>query len=239
MERSNLKTLSAERSDSKPKNEGEGMNVEMIKALIAAKKEFPVIKRLGKNDYYNTSFADLEDIHKAIDPVLVKHGFLITQTLGSGDGFSFLTTTLHHLDGGSVESKVMIPIDQNIQNVGSAITYMRRYSISALLTLITEEDVDGATQDGANKGGTKENKTSPTPHAKKSVENDDSTVLTWGKFKDQKLGSIKTGDLGSYIHSLEAMASKNGEVLRGNAVSLKTYYEKRKAHEQDTADIPF
>lgn len=217
------------------------MNVEMIKALIAAKKEFPPIKRLGKNDYYDTSFADLEDIHKAIDPVLAKHGFLITQTLGSADGFSFLTTKLHHLDGASVESKVMIPIDQNIQNVGSAITYMRRYSISALLTLITEEDVDGGTQGegGHDMGGTKEKKNPPTPHAKKSVENNDNTVLTWGKFKDQRLGSIKTGDLGSYIHSLEAMASKNGEVLRGNAVSLKNYYEKRRAHEQDTADIPF
>ena len=94
---------------------------------------------------YNYTYSNLNTIFDTIKPLLKKHGLSFTQPL---DG-SKLKTIIFHVDSGeTLESSVDIPQDVTLkgmntfQIMGSAITYYRRYSLSAALGLITDKDID-------------------------------------------------------------------------------------------------
>lgn len=112
-------------------------------ALAAFQQEVPTIKKNATG--YGYKFADLEEITGVIKPLLKKHGLGYSQPL---DGTRLKTILFHSDSGESLESSVDIPqgIELKGQNAfqvrGSAITYLRRYSLSSLLGLVTDEDAD-------------------------------------------------------------------------------------------------
>jgi hypothetical protein len=118
---------------------------ELYKALAAFQAEVPNIYKNAKGYGYN--FADLDAINLAIKPLLTKHGLGYAQPL---DGFNLKTIIFHVESGESIESSVAIPQGVQLakmnefQVLGSAITYLRRYSLSSILGLITDEDADAA-----------------------------------------------------------------------------------------------
>ena len=66
-----------------------------------------------------------------------------------------VTTRLIDKSGEWYEDTVQIPADRaNAQGVGSAITYAKRYALSAMLGIVTDEDTDGnMPQTPSNKSG--------------------------------------------------------------------------------------
>lgn len=115
----------------------------LLKSLAAFQNEVPVIHEDTKG--YNYTYSNLNTIFDTIKPLLKKHGLSFTQPL---DG-SKLKTIIFHVDSGeTLESSVDIPQDVTLkgmntfQIMGSAITYYRRYSLSAALGLITDKDID-------------------------------------------------------------------------------------------------
>ena len=115
----------------------------IYKALAEFQQEVKPIHQSSKG--YGYTYASLGSIFKVINPLLRNHGLGFTQLL-NGDG---LKTVIFHLESGeSLESNMNI--QQNVQLakmntfqvLGSAITYYRRYSISAALGLITDSDID-------------------------------------------------------------------------------------------------
>lgn len=124
---------------------------ELAKALAEAQAEFPAIPKgrtanlqLKSGGSYSYNYADLADIFTAIRKPLQKHGLSVSQTFDNGDGCTYLVTTLLHAEGGSLGGKMPVPWDGNPQQIGSAITYMRRYALCAILGIVAEEDDDGA-----------------------------------------------------------------------------------------------
>lgn len=117
----------------------------IYKALADFQQEVPTIKKNASG--YNYKFADLEEVVKAISPVLKKHNLGYTQPL---DGTSLKTVLFHTESGEAIESSVEIPQgvelkgQNDFQVLGSAITYLRRYSLSSILGLVTDEDADAA-----------------------------------------------------------------------------------------------
>ena len=118
---------------------------ELYKSLAAFQQEVPNIYKNAKG--YNYKFADLGEINDIIKPLLKKHGLGYAQPL-QGTG---VTTVLFHVDSGeSITSTVEVPQGvklngmNDFQVLGSAITYLRRYSLSSMLGLITDEDADAA-----------------------------------------------------------------------------------------------
>ncbi len=115
-------------------------------ALVAAQSEFPSIPKNAQG--YGYKYATLDDILTIVKPVLHKNGLVITQLLEQ-DG---IRTMLLHDSGEYIESWAELPpLSQNknmnaAQAAGAAITYMRRYGISALLNLSVDEDTDGTTR---------------------------------------------------------------------------------------------
>jgi len=118
---------------------------ELYKALAAFQQEVPNIYKNAKG--YNYKFADLGEINEIIKPLLKKNGLGYAQPL-SGTG---VKTIIFHVESGeSIESTVEVPQGvklngmNDFQVLGSAITYLRRYSLSSMLGLITDEDADAA-----------------------------------------------------------------------------------------------
>jgi len=118
---------------------------ELYKALAAFQQEVPNIYKNAKG--YNYKFADLGEINDVIKPLLQKHGLGYSQPLAGNS----VKTILYHIESGeTLESTVDIPqgVKLNSMNdfqvMGSAITYLRRYSLSSMLGLITDEDADAA-----------------------------------------------------------------------------------------------
>lgn len=118
---------------------------ELYKALSAFQQEVPNIYKNAKG--YNYKFADLGEINEIIKPLLKTHGLGYVQPI---DGDSIRTIVFHVESGESIEGSANIPQGvklngmNDFQVLGSAITYLRRYSLSSMLGLITDEDADAA-----------------------------------------------------------------------------------------------
>lgn len=115
----------------------------LFKAISAFQNEVPVIHQ--ESSGYGYTYANLNSIFKIINPLLKKHGLGYSQLL-SGDS---LRTIIFHMETGeTIESSVNILQGVTLakmnpyQVLGSAITYYRRYSLSAALGLITDKDTD-------------------------------------------------------------------------------------------------
>ena len=104
----------------------------IYKALADFQRECPVIFKSTTG--YGYQYADLPAIYETIMPLLKKHGLGFTQLL-QGDS---IETIVFHVDSGEeLKSITNIPQDVELkgmnkfQVLGSAITYLRRYSLSS------------------------------------------------------------------------------------------------------------
>ena len=106
------------------------------KAKIISKKE-----GVAPFEY---KYADLPDIIDAVRPILAAHGLSVGQSVEPlGDELLGVVTRVYH-EAGHVESfgPTPMPAAGDPRTVGSAITYARRYSLSAALGIASDEDTD-------------------------------------------------------------------------------------------------
>ncbi len=125
-------------------------------ALAAAQGKFPAIAKThtatvssekdGKWTKYSYNYADLSDIMSAIRPVLAECSLAVTQPIELREnGTLILRTSILHSDGSAIHSMLPLPAPTGKpQAFGSALTYMRRYALSSLLGIASEEDDDGS-----------------------------------------------------------------------------------------------
>lgn len=115
----------------------------LLPALIKARGEFPAVKKDGYNPHFKSKFATLKAVQEATEPVMGKHGLVITQFPATVDGKPGLTTWLAHSSGQYiVDTTVLSLAKSDPQAQGSGITYLRRYGWSSVLGLVTDEDDD-------------------------------------------------------------------------------------------------
>jgi hypothetical protein len=117
----------------------------LLKSLAAFQQEVPVIHKGSQG--YGYSYADLPAIFEVINPLMEKHSLGFTQSV---DGTKLTTTVFHTESGEQITAAADIPMNVDLkgmnayQVLGSAITYMRRYQLSAMLGLVTDKDTDAA-----------------------------------------------------------------------------------------------
>ena len=113
----------------------------------ARNREVEVRTKTGGS--YKFRYATLDAIIDAIRKPLTDNGLWFTQTLENGDGKYRLVTTLLHSSGQSLRSETPLLLqDAGNQAFGSALTYMRRYALTAMLGVAADEDDDGNAADG-------------------------------------------------------------------------------------------
>lgn len=93
---------------------------------------------------YSYSYADLSSIWDAIRAPLSEAGLSVVQMPEIGDGMVFVSTLIMHTSGQWLQSTIGTrAADATPQAIGSAITYLRRYGLGAMLGVVTDIDNDG------------------------------------------------------------------------------------------------
>lgn len=128
---------------------------EFFKALSLFQSEIPSIGKKGLADFSTKagrttySFAKQEDIANAIKPLLLKYNLSYRFTQAQLDGNISITCVVTHSAGHSEETTMSAGADtsggkNSIQQIGSTITYLRRYTMTGALGItVSEEDDDG------------------------------------------------------------------------------------------------
>lgn len=114
-------------------------------ALSKFQNEVKNPKNTADNPFYDSKYAPLQDVLNEVRPLLSKHGLSVIQS-PSGDRQSVsITTLLLHESGEWIEFEPLVLKAEKItpQGAGSAITYGRRYALSAVLGISSEDDDDG------------------------------------------------------------------------------------------------
>ena len=125
------------------------MSGELTKAHGQFLKDVGTIHKEAKAQY--GKFADLAGILSVVNPKLVKNGLSVHQTFRFTESNQHvLITHLQHVSGESINSEILMPINQGrnpLHDWGGSVSYCRRYSLLAILGLqagIEEDDGDHA-----------------------------------------------------------------------------------------------
>lgn len=112
-------------------------------ALVAAQAEVQHAIKDSKNPHFKSTFASLESVIDAIKPVYARHGLTVVQLPGWQDGLATVETIVLHESGEWISGVAAAPLQKpDPQGVGSALTYLRRYSLAAVGG-IAQVDDDG------------------------------------------------------------------------------------------------
>jgi len=116
---------------------------DLATALAKAQSEIKPALKDTENPFFKSKYADLASVQAACMPHLTKNGLSVTQTIQSIGADIFLVTTLFHSSGQWLKSVAPVkPTKNDPQGLGSALTYMRRYSLAAIAG-VSQEDDDG------------------------------------------------------------------------------------------------
>ncbi len=148
----------------------------ITKKLLTIQAVIEKIKKDGQNAFFKkpdgkaSTYATLPNILAHVKPLLNEQNLLLSQPIINGE----VMTVIKCSDTGEqVTSGIPLPTNLNAQQIGSAITYYRRYTLSSLLALEIDEDDDGNNASG-NVG---------TPPAKPAQDTSDKAWLN--KFTDK------------------------------------------------------
>ena len=115
-------------------------------ALAAAQAEMKPAKETANNPAFRSKYADLTSCFEACNAVLPKHKLSISQVMvAAPEGYVSVQTLLLHESGEWLSSVCTLKADGNrgvnaAQAAGSAITYARRYGLTAIVGLATDDD---------------------------------------------------------------------------------------------------
>lgn len=115
--------------------------VNISKALLEAQNKIKDPKQTADNPFFHSKYTPLVDILQMARPIFNECGLIILQNI---DGLKVSTIFLHESGEWIEQDGVELPVDKATPQGGAgSITYARRYSISALLGIASEEDDDG------------------------------------------------------------------------------------------------
>jgi hypothetical protein len=110
-------------------------------ALAKAQAQVKGAKKDEDNPFFKSKYADLASVWEACREALTSNGLSVVQLPGYADGVVTVDTMLLHVSGqwirGTAGTKVA---KDDPQGVGSAITYLRRYALSAVASVAPEDD---------------------------------------------------------------------------------------------------
>lgn len=227
-------------------------------ALVAAQGEIKSITKDSTNPHFKNKYVSLDALTEAVRPILFKHGLSLIQgavpTTEEGGRLTALTveTMLLHSSGEWISNGITLPVgtvsiknkagevvgaEPTAQTAGGAVTYGRRYGLTALLAITTDEDDDGAK--ASARAPAKNGATAAAPPPKKAPAD---KVMPFGSNRGKKMGEIETADLESCVGwcretdeaKFEDLIATITEVLRTRPALARADGE-----EIDDSDLPF
>ena len=166
-------------------------------ALVAAQQEMGKAFKDANNPFFNSKYADLSSVMGACLPALNKNGIAVIQPQVYIDNEDFVKTVFLHTSGETLETAVRLKVDkENMQGLGSAITYARRYGLMELAGLTPEDDDGNAAAAAPRKQAPKKEHTKPTERPQDAKLPDYFTSAGWkatvGDLNPQELNALIT-----------------------------------------------
>jgi len=112
-------------------------------ALAAAQAQMGRAAKSANNPHFKSKYADLSSVMDACMPALTANGLAVTQPVRREDGEMVLYTILHHADSDQEMCDGGMPLIVNkrdMQGLGSALTYARRYGLMAMAGIAADDD---------------------------------------------------------------------------------------------------
>jgi len=161
---------------------------------------------------FSYHYSDLASLIDAIRKPFGENGLSYTQRMEWRDNVTLLVTRLMHSSGEWIDSEVPLPLYERPQEFGSALSYLRRYALGAIVGLAPEDD-DGA---AAQKG------TPSAPPERKPVEDKmaaaitdiaEQIAMTWGGSAGELVARASAFRPGKDVEQLTAEQRWEDEVL--------------------------
>lgn len=126
---------------------------ELVAALSKVQRKLETAKFNRINPYFKNRYADFASCMDVCRVPLSENGFSVMHFCETINDKLFLVTMLAHVSGQWIKSYFPInPVKMDSQSIGSAMTYAKRYSLSAMLGIVSdEEDDDAETANGRGK----------------------------------------------------------------------------------------
>jgi hypothetical protein len=117
---------------------------ELYASLVKAQSSLKNPKFDKVNTFLKTSYATLASVREAITAPLAENGLGVIQNLSLEDGKVCCTTKIVHESGQFEESRFAMPVGEKAtpQQYGIVSTYLRRYSLMAMLNIVGDDDTD-------------------------------------------------------------------------------------------------
>ena len=133
------------------------MSGELATALAAFQAEMPIVAKsktakvpTKAGGSYSYTYADLADVTEVAMPLLAKHGLSFScQPRQTERGYELAGALLH--SSGEREEGALPIAGNTPQEMGSSLTYMRRYLLGCMTGIVTDNDDDGTLAQAAAK----------------------------------------------------------------------------------------
>ncbi len=114
-------------------------------AIVSAQAEIEAAPKDKVNPHFKSRYADLSSVWDACKKALGKYSIAVIQCPSTTpERYLRMTTRLLHKSGQWIENELDLkPMKDDPQAMGSAITYARRYALSSMLGVVSDEDDDG------------------------------------------------------------------------------------------------
>ncbi len=188
------------------------------------KKNVTVSIKTKTSGTYKFNYADLAAIRRAIQKPLSDNGLSYTQFPAPGDKLG-LVTRIMHLSGQWYETPPIYAPSQatDMKGLGGSYTYLRRYSLTMVLGIVSDDDLDASPADGDMVESAKT--TQPT----KKVP----VTKPGSAGNDQELGKLKHGAL----ESIEKLPEGQRAAWRKKVTACKSAAEVEKVNDNLAAEL--
>ena len=110
-------------------------------ALAAAQAQMGKALKSANNPHFKSKYADLSSVVDATMPALNANGIAVIQPMQESETGRIVMTKFIHTSGEVLECAIPLIVAKNdMQGMGSAITYARRYGLMSLAGIAPEDD---------------------------------------------------------------------------------------------------
>ena len=181
--------------------------------LLAFQQAFEGVTKGRKNTFTDSTYANLDDVWNAAEPVLSAHGLLAKQTLRLDSGRTILNCKICLIDTDqSIESEAYIDDDKGPQIFGSELSYKKRYLLCTMLNIVENNDDDG------NAGADKPTATLTEKQHSEMIDLIDVTNTEMDKFNEHLANVFK-------VEEIEQLTIRQASTV---VAQLKTKYKRLK-----------
>ena len=212
--------------------------IKLSKSLVETQKELKQPLKDAKNPFFKSEYVPLENVAEAITQTATKYGLAFSQYATTTEsGNVSVGTIVFHESGEYIEYPPLIlkPENTKPQSIGSAITYAKRYALSAIFGITSDKDDDG---NKANGNG-EQQKQPQKRNQKQAPQNDEPDVHAIVEKYVQQLAvlGVKREDVVEYVcnkHNVGNMFDIQPNILVGEIkqIWLKKSNEARVKYEE-------